>query len=683
MLDDVPKWVQQQEKTMIRWINSKLLLSESNPDLPFISIKYKITNLNLDLKSGLILIQITNQIISEINGNYFITPIYSNPKFEIQFLQNLIDYLKFVDLILNLNTSNLISGQDFINNNYKLILGFIWSLFLFSINSINSSFIIIKQILLNWLNILSPNFKFINFNTNWSIKLNNINLINLFNNIFNYYSLQSDFKNIIDILSYLHNQLHLPHLIDYDDFNTDSPDEKCIIPFVIELFKYFELFDDIDDIDDDIDEDLHPSIQSSNDFSEEIESHPDLSTLSIQSSDEFSDLLKTISNDSNHISSPPTDYSQSDRLISSSNNHSQSELSNSSKSTIIVETYDELISLILSTYNLKQNYESNASNIVEKITESIFQLTNLLVVENSSSKFDSLIASLDCENIESLQQSLHTFLLQLDELNELLGKYENYILRVKPQLFYHDYSTLSDQFSHINLNLNQLHLKYIPESLNLNFETIRQKISTLIDSDYEIVDHLKPFIENLQTIDLNIVFQVLEAATVEYKDDLSKKDIVVSCLDDFDVLYSMIDKLDTYYELFLIQIQPENIEQLDDQILRIEIPNETKVNLEVYQRFKLSLAKNTNKLTKLELNQLLKSLNLKEVTINNFIEIIPSENCISSSDSDFELTSSSASTNSITSHDDKLFDKTQPSSSTSKVYDVTRLFQMIENGFSI
>lgn len=701
---EIPKWVQLQQKTMIRWINSKLAVAKLNPDLPKNPQISQISNLNLDLQSGLVLIQITNQIIYETNGEFYITPIYLNPKFKIQKLENLIDYLKFIDLILKINIGNLISAQDIFDCNQKLVLGFIWSLFLFSINTIENSFTKVKKVLLDWLNNL--NLEIDNFNLDWSV--NSGNLLPIFITIFNHYNLNIHFDSLDDVLLYLQDDLKLPHLIDYDDFNEEFPDEKCIVPFVIELFKYFELNDEEDEKEG-LTNECKPE-EETNDINDQIErvhlethdcdSIPDLQSnsselSSLQGNSPISakqSLLQPVtiercqeldSNNSTAGSSTlkVTDLSPPTFTLSTP----YSVTSTSSESTILLETFDDLVELIISTHKLKQDYESNALKFFDKVNTSIFQLTNLLVIEDSTGELNAIISSLDLSNIEPFLVAFHAIVKQLVEMAEMLDMYESYTLREKPQLFYSDFSQIVDHITNIDLNLEQLDLKYIPSMPMLQMDNIRTKISTLIDLDYEIIDHLKPVVEVLQTVDLNIIFEMLESATIKYKDDANKKLVVVKCLDDFDLLYSIIDKMDRYYEIFSISVQPENMDQLDEQISKKEVPSMYNLNSDKFQQFKTTLSKynNNSKLSQFELVQLLKSFNVSQNIIKDFIDLIPTEDIDSINDSDFELNSSSASTSSISSSDDKIFDESANQTSSSKAYDLGSMIYKIENGFSI
>lgn len=707
---ELPKWVKLQEKTMIRWLNTKLSIAQINPHLPPLPQLSQITNLHLDLQSGLVLIQVTNQIVYETSGKFYATPLYVKPNFKIQKLENLIDFLKFIDLILKINIGNLISAQDIYDNNLKLVLGFIWSLFLFSVNNIESSFVKVKQVLLNWLS--DMDLEIDNFNVNWSIDSGNLLLI--FNTIFSYYNLDVEFDNIHEILVYLHDDLELPFLIDFDDFNQAFPDEKCIVPFVIELFKYFELNDDVSKEEKEQDEletkktglkmdkvlaeekccgsDILQSNSALYDLTTEVEPNlkkesehdPSSSIANYSAATSESQEIDCDTSGITLTSFTPKSTDFSTETLIQSNPYSID--STFSEESISFEKLDDLVELILLSYKLKHDYETHALNFFDKINAAVFQLTNLLVIEDSTSQLNLIVSSLKTSNLGNFLSKFNTIVNQLDEVIEMLSVYENYTLREKPQLFYSDFSSLTDYYNGIESNLNQIDLKYIPSLEVLSFDNIRKKISTLIDLDYEIIDHLKPFIENLQSIDLGKILEVLELATTKFKDNEDEKLKVMKFLDDFDRIFEIISRLERFYEVLSINIQPEDIHQLDEQISRKEIPQLFNLNSETFEQFKSTVLKDNNQLSHFELIRALKSSNFSNLKIRDFIDIIPTKDVdiITSNDLDFELNSSSTCTSSISSTNSHvLFDENASQISPSNVYDWESLINRLENGFSI
>ncbi|EGV65354.1 hypothetical protein PSN45_002490 [Yamadazyma tenuis] len=239
----VPEWVNKQHKTMLRWINSKLNL--------------QLTDLSKDLGDGLVLIQLTNVIIAEMDLEktdlklYFLKPLYTNPKLPIQKMENVNDFLEFIRIVLKINTTS-ISSESIIDGNLKLILGLTWSLFIFSTTSSiglmndGNSIIQIKQIVLKWVNSKYKYKEICNFDRDWSLEISAPDSV-LWSILKSYVPSSklirlgdSKLQNMKSILQFA-NELGVPKLADVEDFKTLVPDEKCILFFILEWFKFFEM----------------------------------------------------------------------------------------------------------------------------------------------------------------------------------------------------------------------------------------------------------------------------------------------------------------------------------------------------------------------------------------------------------------------------------------------------------
>lgn len=237
-----PEWVNKQHKTMLRWVNSKLGTN--------------LTDLSTDLTDGLVLIKLINQIITEMDLEkttlklYLLNPLYKNPKFPIQKLENVNDFLEFIRIVLKINTTG-ISGDNIVEGNLKLILGLTWTLFIFSTTSSiglyteGNSIVQIKQIVLNWVNSRYKLSEISNFDRNWSLEVSSPDLV--FYLILKLYIPCKDLKlvdsklqNMKNILDFAKN-LGIPKLADVEDFKALVPDEKCILFYILEWFKFFEV----------------------------------------------------------------------------------------------------------------------------------------------------------------------------------------------------------------------------------------------------------------------------------------------------------------------------------------------------------------------------------------------------------------------------------------------------------
>ncbi|ODV78037.1 uncharacterized protein CANTADRAFT_26990 [Suhomyces tanzawaensis NRRL Y-17324] len=260
-----PSWVQLQNKTMIRWINLKIAhLAPETPQLA--SAPTSITSWS-DLQDGLVLIRLVNQMIFEVLASprhpmhrtqlYYLKPLYPKPKFRLHKLENLVDVLQFVKMILNINVSG-ISADNIYDGDHKLILGFVWSLFLFdsagsfasssSSSASPPSLVEIKAILLAWINraVARRGLEISNFNKDWSVEINRPDLV--LAAVLQHYNLgvgnldpHKKLHNLAAVLAYAEDALAVPHLIDIDDFQMLVPDEKCIVSYLIEWFKVLEL----------------------------------------------------------------------------------------------------------------------------------------------------------------------------------------------------------------------------------------------------------------------------------------------------------------------------------------------------------------------------------------------------------------------------------------------------------
>lgn len=63
-------WVDLQQRTLVRWLNSKLMEDSESEATPTSSLgRSSITNLRTDLQDGIILIKLINWLVYEITSN--------------------------------------------------------------------------------------------------------------------------------------------------------------------------------------------------------------------------------------------------------------------------------------------------------------------------------------------------------------------------------------------------------------------------------------------------------------------------------------------------------------------------------------------------------------------------------------------------------------------------------------
>lgn len=248
----VSPWEILQESTMVKWVNTKLIEDTISPQTPtssFTNIPETITNLTGDLQDSLVLTKLVNRIIYEITLNpdhpmnskksklYYLTPIYRKPTFKLQKLENLLDLLKFLNLILGINVVS-ISPENIFDGDLKLNLGLVWSLFIFNTSSTfpgNPSYLTMKTILLRWLNGCVTSRTIKNFSKDWGMDPEVI----IYEIVSHYDSLTPLGMDLKTLMDYLEDTIALPKYIDPEDFQ--YMDEKCIIVYFVELYKIFEI----------------------------------------------------------------------------------------------------------------------------------------------------------------------------------------------------------------------------------------------------------------------------------------------------------------------------------------------------------------------------------------------------------------------------------------------------------
>lgn len=243
-------WVSTQHRTMAKWVGTKI-------GLP-------IEDLTKDLDDGLVLAKLVNVISSEDGSSkYLLTPIHKKPSFRVQKVENVEDILKFCKLILKVNVST-ISADNVVDGDLKLILGLIWTLFLYLTSSHigasrneGSAMAEIRRILLTWLNSVVKSRalpEITDFSKDWSLQRDSRPDL-IFAAVCDYY-LPGDLvdydaflhgkrlANLDKILALAEANLEIAQLLVAEDFNVLVPDEKCIILYVLQWYEFFELTKD-------------------------------------------------------------------------------------------------------------------------------------------------------------------------------------------------------------------------------------------------------------------------------------------------------------------------------------------------------------------------------------------------------------------------------------------------------
>ncbi|CAI5756507.1 unnamed protein product [Candida verbasci] len=229
--------IKQEEVFFVNWINIKLLEDSLINATPTSTEKpVLINNLTSDLQHGLILIKLINKIIYDITlsnpsnefGFYYLTPINKNPTLKLQKFENLIDFLKFLKIILQINIIDL-NAEDIYDGNLKSILNLIWNLWLFHIKSVPQikDYADLKSNLLEWLN-GRTNLDLRNFTNDWIMPER------ILTKLVNSYYRTRD-RSLSDLIEFIESTFAIPQLIQPQDFNN----EKCLIVYLFELYKVF------------------------------------------------------------------------------------------------------------------------------------------------------------------------------------------------------------------------------------------------------------------------------------------------------------------------------------------------------------------------------------------------------------------------------------------------------------
>ena len=429
-------WVALQHKTMTRWINSK--------------VEEEITDLRHDLLDGLVLVKLINKIIVEIAEKnpqaklYCLHPVYKKATFKLQKYENVNDFLQFAQVVLKINICN-ISADNIVEGNLKLILGLIWSIFIFSTtNSMPSSrdgtsFVKVKQILLEWVNLIIRKKglnQIANFDRDWSLEINRPDLI--FLGILDYYlpieipiePYSKRLQNMNKVFE-IAKTLNIPQLADSEDFALFVPDEKCIVTYVLEWFKVFQLetrFDNSKDDSRDADEVFgvvnKDIVETGNDLHEELQQ-----------------------------SCIPTNQVPLD----------------AKKDKVLL---DKFIETIVSSARQKQRYENkslllcNRTNMmISKIVRNAYYFNDFSIdylidsLDEFFTMFSNAYNCMDGSFSSNIEKALHRFVtikIKFKILIEILEEFESYKSKTKSMLMYNNLAELKKISMDIQNSLNSI-----------------------------------------------------------------------------------------------------------------------------------------------------------------------------------------------------------------------------------
>lgn len=250
------EWTLKQKKTLIRWVNSKLIAATAT-EMPKVTSAEAI-ELFENLCDGLILIKLTNQLVYEANQVapsselYYLAPMNNRPKFKLQRIENLNDYINYLVKILRM-ADLTISAENIYNGDVKPVVGMLWKLFMFSCRK--RSWMGVKLSMLQWINqVMEPaGLQISNFTKDWSIETGHPDqyLEAIYNRFVEVPPLPDLVSAKIEkLLDFGEEELEIPKILDITDFKAKSIDEQCILPYLLELYNAFNpvLEGDLDEV---------------------------------------------------------------------------------------------------------------------------------------------------------------------------------------------------------------------------------------------------------------------------------------------------------------------------------------------------------------------------------------------------------------------------------------------------
>ncbi|ESO05968.1 hypothetical protein HELRODRAFT_105953 [Helobdella robusta] len=222
-----------QKKTFCKWVNSHLA-----------RVGCTIEDLYVDIRDGKMLIK----LLEILSGEKLPNP--TKGKMRIHCLENVDKSLTF----LNEQKVHLenVGAHDIVDGNPRLTLGLIWTIILrfqiqdITVEQVDSSEIkSAKDALLLWCQMKTagyPNVNVRNFTTSWKDGLAFNALLHKHRpDLIDMSALNKNrpAENLNNAFSVAEDKLGLTKLLDAEDVNTDYPDEKSIITYVVTYYHYF------------------------------------------------------------------------------------------------------------------------------------------------------------------------------------------------------------------------------------------------------------------------------------------------------------------------------------------------------------------------------------------------------------------------------------------------------------
>uniref|UniRef100_A0A8C0JFQ5 Spectrin beta, non-erythrocytic 4 n=1 Tax=Chelonoidis abingdonii TaxID=106734 RepID=A0A8C0JFQ5_CHEAB len=213
-----------QKKTFTKWVNSHLA-----------QVSCRISDLYADLRDGYVL----TKLLEVLSGEQLPKP--TRGRMRIHSLENVDKALQFLKE-QRVHLEN-VGSHDIVDGNHRLTLGLIWTIILrFQIQVIkietedNRETRSAKDALLLWCQMKTAGVNIQNFTTSWRD-----GWILLTPEIIDFSKLTKSNAtyNLQQAFNVAEQQLGLTKLLDPEDVNMESPDEKSIITYVVSFYHYF------------------------------------------------------------------------------------------------------------------------------------------------------------------------------------------------------------------------------------------------------------------------------------------------------------------------------------------------------------------------------------------------------------------------------------------------------------
>jgi hypothetical protein len=229
MSEEHADWVQVQVKTFTKWVNLHLR-----------SANISINNVQEDFKDGVAL----GKLVSDLTGEKIKTR--PKPPSKIHCMENINATMKCLkDKVKMVN----IGALDIYDGSIKQILGLIWTLILkFEVEDIVIDGISGKKGLLLWCQRVTKGYDHVdiqNFDKSWRNGLAFDAIIHHFRpDLIDYASLSPEDPrtNAATAFDAAEKNFGIPQLLEPQDIDVPKPDEKVVMTYVAELYKYFSKF---------------------------------------------------------------------------------------------------------------------------------------------------------------------------------------------------------------------------------------------------------------------------------------------------------------------------------------------------------------------------------------------------------------------------------------------------------